>query len=278
MARSTVHYTDKKTIYALMKLRNKLGIAGTPVQRVDYVNESLLLRIFEIKLRLGVIFIILCFIAFHNQDIMAQESVMRKKKDKTEEIKGYIQFNNPSFEDYPQAGHTPREWLDGGFFEESPVDIQPTPAFKVTQEAYHGDSYVGMVVRDINTWERVGQKLNTPIEKGYCYSFSAYLMCSPTYESMSQLTRKTVNYNNPTILRVWGSNSAMSDIELLAESPVVGNRKWKKFDFVFYPKKKWDHIFFEVYYVPDTSTPYNGNLLMDNLSKLKVCRGDNAKQ
>ena len=259
-------------------MQNKLYLAGTPVQRVEYVIDSLLIRIFETKLRLDVIFIILCLIAFHNQDIMAQESILRKKKDKTEESKGYIKFKNPSFEDYPQVGKTPIEWLDGGFFGESPVDILPAAKFKVTQEAYDGDSYVGMVVRDINTWERIGQKLNMSIEKGYCYSFSAYLMCSTTYESMSQLTRKMVNYNNPTILRVWGSNSAMSDIELLAESPVVDNRKWKKFDFVFYPKKKWDHIFFEVYYVPGTSTPYNGNLLMDNLSKLKVCGVDNAKQ
>jgi len=51
MARSTVHYTDSKTNNILKRLHNKLRPAGTPVQRVEYIIELLLLRIFEIKLR-----------------------------------------------------------------------------------------------------------------------------------------------------------------------------------------------------------------------------------
>jgi len=51
MGRSTVHYTDKNTNNILKRLHNKLRPAGTPVQRVEYIIELLLLRIFEIKLR-----------------------------------------------------------------------------------------------------------------------------------------------------------------------------------------------------------------------------------
>lgn len=51
MARSTIHYTDNFTNNILKKLHNKLRPAGTPVQRVEYIIELLLLRIFEIKLR-----------------------------------------------------------------------------------------------------------------------------------------------------------------------------------------------------------------------------------
>lgn len=50
MARSTVHYADKETNNILKKLHNKLRPAGTPVQRVEYIIELLLLRIFEVKL------------------------------------------------------------------------------------------------------------------------------------------------------------------------------------------------------------------------------------
>lgn len=50
MARSTVHYADKETNNTLKKLHNKLRPAGTPVQRVEYIIELLLLRIFEVKL------------------------------------------------------------------------------------------------------------------------------------------------------------------------------------------------------------------------------------
>jgi len=49
MGRSTVHYADNKINNALKKLHNKLRPAGTPVQRVEYIIELLLLRIFEKK-------------------------------------------------------------------------------------------------------------------------------------------------------------------------------------------------------------------------------------
>lgn len=51
MARSTVHYADNATNNILKKLHNKLRPAGTPVQRVEYIIELLLLRIFEAKLK-----------------------------------------------------------------------------------------------------------------------------------------------------------------------------------------------------------------------------------
>jgi len=51
LARSTVLYSDIKTNNALKKIHNKLRPAGTPVQRVEYIIELLLLRIFETKLK-----------------------------------------------------------------------------------------------------------------------------------------------------------------------------------------------------------------------------------
>ena len=51
MSRSTVHYADNKTNNALKSLHNKLRPAGTPVQRVEYIIELLLLRIFETKIK-----------------------------------------------------------------------------------------------------------------------------------------------------------------------------------------------------------------------------------
>ncbi|CAN5538939.1 hypothetical protein BH11BAC3_BH11BAC3_10400 [soil metagenome] len=48
MEASTVHYADNNT-NALKKLHNKLRPAGTPVQRVEYIIEFLLLTIFETR-------------------------------------------------------------------------------------------------------------------------------------------------------------------------------------------------------------------------------------
>ncbi len=51
MGRSTVHYADNETNNILKRLHNKLRPAGTPVERVEYIIELLLLRIFEAKLK-----------------------------------------------------------------------------------------------------------------------------------------------------------------------------------------------------------------------------------
>lgn len=51
MARSTIHYADSETNNILKRLHNKLRPAGTPVERVEYIIELLLLRIFEAKLK-----------------------------------------------------------------------------------------------------------------------------------------------------------------------------------------------------------------------------------
>ncbi len=51
MGRSTVHYADNKTNNILKALHNKLRPTGTPVQRVEYIIELLLLRIFEVKVK-----------------------------------------------------------------------------------------------------------------------------------------------------------------------------------------------------------------------------------
>ena len=51
MGRPTVHFADNKTNNALKKLYNKLSPAGTPVQRLEYFIELILLRIFETKVK-----------------------------------------------------------------------------------------------------------------------------------------------------------------------------------------------------------------------------------
>lgn len=51
MGRSTVHYADNETNNILKRLHNKLRPAGTPVERVEYIIELLLLRIFEAKIK-----------------------------------------------------------------------------------------------------------------------------------------------------------------------------------------------------------------------------------
>jgi hypothetical protein len=162
-------------------------------------------------------------------------------------------------------------WFDCGFSNETPPDVQPNGTFKVTQPAYNGKTYLALVTRDINTWEGFGQKLKKTLVKDACYGFSIYLMRSPILESPSQLTKKTVNYNKPVVLRIWGSDTACAKTDLLVESPKIENTSWEKYSFIFKPRKDMEYISFEAFYEKPTDKPYNGNLLLDNLSALIPC-------
>ena len=191
-----------------------------------------------------------------------------------------IELVNPSFESTPFQGgeeYFPlRGWLDCGFEGETAPDVQPRaldPIFSVTQEAFAGKTYLGMVTRDNETWERVSQRLSTPLEGGKCYEFSIYLCRSPIYISLSASARnqgeqRTANYTTPIKLRIWGGVGPCARTELLAESNLVKNTRWLRFDFTFHPQQQLSYITLEAFYNTPVLFPYNGNILVDSASAI----------
>ena len=81
-----------------------------------------------------------------------------------------IELRNPSFEDTPKPSVPPNEWENCGCVKETPPDVHPTEGYLygVPQFAIDGETYVGMVVRENDTWESIGQNLSKPLEKDKC--------------------------------------------------------------------------------------------------------------
>lgn len=181
---------------------------------------------------------------------------------------GVIQLTNPSFEDYPRAERVPHGWRDCGFAGESAPDTHPSGAFDVVKYPSDGNTYLGMVVRDNDTWERVSQQLSSPIQRGTCYSFSLNLCRSELYVSASRRTNVRANYVDPIKLVIWGGDGYCSKRELLAESPLVKNTTWQPYAFKFEPKQTHTHITLEAFYKTPVLFPYNGNILVDNASEI----------
>lgn len=176
-----------------------------------------------------------------------------------------VELSNPSFEDLPYASKTPWGWINYGVSTETPPDIQPG-AFECMLAPQDGDSYLGLVVRDNDTWESVGQPLNVPLQRDSQYVFTAWLAKSALYMSSSKTTNLPANYATPVVLRIWGRNGP-DDRELLATSPLVTNMQWAKSRFVLQPQKgNWKHLVLEAYYKDSKLFPYNGNLLIDKCS------------
>ncbi len=180
-----------------------------------------------------------------------------------------ISFDNPSFEDMPQFGRPPMGWISCGFESESPVDIQPG-SWQVTQDAYHGATYLGMVVRASGTWEGVSQKIRSPLQPGVLYALDAFLARSPVYLSPASnySADDSINFDRPVILRLWGGTAPCTYRQLLAQTPPVDHSKWKTYRLTFIPCEKWTHLTLTAFYDPRADNPYYGNILVDYLSDM----------
>lgn len=183
---------------------------------------------------------------------------------------GIIYLTNPSFEDMSQPGRPPIGWIDCGFFNESPPDVQPGQ-FGVTKSAQHGDTYLGMVVRGNETWERVSQRMSRPMIKDTCYEFSLHMCRSEFYLSpvSGGNLRDSANFNTPAKLRIYGGFGNCDRQYLLAETKEIISHRWLEYKFKFEPIANYTHITLEAYYRTPVLFPYNGNILLDNLSEIK---------
>lgn len=184
------------------------------------------------------------------------------------DYKDTIQFSNPSFEDIPKNSVPPKGWFDCGFEGETPPDVQPEGGFSVFKKAYHGATYLGMVVRDNETWESVTQRPMRALKRGKCYEFSIFLSRSDIYLSVSRESNKEAQYITPAVFRIWAGHGPCQRKELLGETSPVINTRWLEYKFRFEPSDNYSYITFEAYYQTPTLFPYNGNILVDNASPI----------
>jgi hypothetical protein len=84
------------------------------------------------------------------------------------------------------------------------------------------------------------------------------------------MTGAEINYNAPTILKIWGVNTRTNEEELLAESAAISHSMWTRYTFTLQPvKSDYDEIDLMAYYAPG-SEGKNGNLLIDNCSAIEA--------
>ena len=171
---------------------------------------------------------------------------------------GQSTFNNPSFEGEPQDATVPVGWV--GCEPDTTPDILPG-YWGVYNEPADGDTFIGLITRRNNTYESITQRLKQPLLKDKCYVFAIDLAHSRTYSG----------YNGNIILKVWGGNSKCEKAQLLYETEAIKNINWQNHNIQFRPKNEMRYIIFEANFEKGTTKPYNGNLLMDNISAIKWC-------
>ncbi len=205
-----------------------------------------------------------------------------------------IQLKNPSFEGSKKIHQMPDSWLDCGsktFPKESPISSIPMyqpdsltikPTFNIYTPPFHGKKYLQFAVRENNTWESLVYKYNLNLEGGKVYEFSLFLNVAEHMESPIKtglrkpeliIAGKPVYnveikpFSNACILKIWGSNTPCKKEELLAQSQPIIRPIWKNCPFRIRPQKDYKYLIFESYFL-NNQKPYNGNLLMDNMSHI----------
>lgn len=169
-----------------------------------------------------------------------------------------VELDNTSFEGVPHDAVTPSNWQACGL--DSSPDIMPGP-WGVYQKPTQGNTFLGLITREDNTWEALGQKVPKPFKKERCYKFKVDLSSSPTY----------AGYSKPTCLRVWLGNSACDRAQLIAISPTIDHYEWKTYEFLFSTEDDYKYIIIECYYKQPSLDYYKGNLLIDNISAFEMC-------
>lgn len=186
---------------------------------------------------------------------------------------GIIYLENPSLEGPPKHSKYPPGWANEGFEGDTPGDTHPAGAFGVAAPAAHGQTYVGMVVRDIETWECMGQRLRDILQADTCYRVVFRAARSPVYESVSRLTHQKANYDKPVIVRLWAGNKGGDGLELLGQTEPVEHEDWQLYELTFQPTANYDYLYVEAYYslAENRGRPYNGNVLVDDFSPIVPC-------
>ncbi len=191
---------------------------------------------------------------------------------------GYtIDLRNPSFEDLARCCKPPRGWEPCGREDLNTPDVQPG-SFFVDLEPFEGNTYLGMVTRDNDSWESVSQRLNRSLKRGECYTFSLKASYEDNLISQSRITNKDVKYNKPIKIRIWGGTGYCHKAELLGETPLIDHTYWKQYNFRFEPRKSHSFITIEAFYKTPTLVPYNGNVLIDDASSILIIPCDQEEE
>lgn len=182
-------------------------------------------------------------------------------------------INNPSFET-PSPNELPY-WKDCGrymFPKKSPVDIHGIgiEQWRVTVEPSDGETYIGMVAREDETWESITQKLNTSFEQGISYSFEIDVRLDEDLRSYTRKNNKEEFFDKALCLNVLLSNTICDGTVVFYTSEPIDNQEWQTIEVNFTPDQKYDFIILEAYYVTPVTAPYNGNIMIDNIRNFKI--------
>ncbi len=187
-----------------------------------------------------------------------------------------IKLKNPGFEGRPmrggERGWSIKGWTDCGkinFPYETPPDIHPQDFWQVKISAKEDKTYIGLVVRDNETYEGLRQQLPSPLLANQSYNMTLWMAHSEKYISKSRLTYKEQNYQAPSFLIIASIDKKCVVKDILYQSPIVDHTEWKQFSIKISPINDVNHLMFMVF---SNDEKPNGHILLDGLSDITLIK------
>ncbi|MFK7936828.1 MAG: hypothetical protein AB8G22_25165 [Saprospiraceae bacterium] len=169
-----------------------------------------------------------------------------------------IQLDNASFEGEPQDATVPVGWF--ACAPGTTPDILPG-FWGVYNDSSEGDTYIGLITRRDGSYESIGQRLKEPLKKNECYAFAMDLAHSDSYSG----------YDGVLNLRIWGGANKCDKDQLLWQTiEPIEEEDWATFNINFTTKQTINYIIIEAFH-REEPTPYEGNILLDNITPIKKC-------
>ncbi len=184
-----------------------------------------------------------------------------------------LRLRNRSFDAYNKHFVIPPGWLPQPLFlgTTPPKNLRLTRFYRPEEKSQKGNTHVALAVYTNGTRENIGQKLNYPMIKGHYYTMDLWLAWSPFRTTIHPILHAGDSETDlqPVKLQVYGFQSEKDlSNSLLTETSVIHHREWRKYTLVWTSPGKFQYLYLVATWVGDGY--YMGNLLLDNVSKIRV--------
>jgi hypothetical protein len=191
-----------------------------------------------------------------------------------------IRVRNPSFDAYNKHFVIPPDWMPHSIFLAGvePKQLRLTRFYRESEPSHHGDTHIALAAYRNGIRENVGQRLKYPMIRGHQYAMDIWCAWSPRRSTVHPILQEGAPEGDlsPLRLQLFGlkDDGAQENI-LLAETPPIDHPEWRRYTLAWTCPGTYRNLFLVATWKADLA--YDGNVLVDDLSAIRVTRMPPAK-
>jgi len=191
-----------------------------------------------------------------------------------------LRLRNKSFDAPTKYFVIPPAWYPQKLFlaGKNIKELRLSRFYRKEEKSQKGNTHVALATYANGVRENIGQRLDYPMISGHRYQIEFWLAWSPvrtTVHPIQSMFHPETGLR-PVKIQLFGfySQHILAN-SLLAETTTVDHLDWKKYTLEWNSPGKFEYFYLVATWVGDEY--YNGNILLDNVSDIKVMLIDSKK-